>query len=477
MSKLKTYSKWIVMVLGVVATFLFFQLYYPYHLLHREQVSLFLYSQEFILDRLMQPGGVSILGGEFLTQFFYFIGGGAAVITLMLLGLGILCYQVLRRFMGHWMALIITVAVCLWEGGRLCIVNYPLASTLSLMGLFIIIRLISFKGPKRLGKNIAALVCIFLFIPFQPLRGVKAWGTPNFYLEHLLSMDVNASYGKWDKVSQLAQKDTKTGIGTYYYNLSNAMKGQLPDGLMNYYQPFSKGLFLPVDPSGNYLSFIASNELWFHLGDMTMAEHSAILGMISTQDHHSVRMIKRMAEINLINGDEEAAMKYLRMLQKTWKHKQWADQRIPGQQSTAVQKWLEHKRQYIPKADTLRASADARLSLRHLLKTNPDNQLAYHYLLCYELLNKDIHSFVKDYMPQKGIPCRLYHEAILIHLIRLNGNLTEEDFKTYRFTPEVLQDFQEYTRLYEQNHGNGAALQAQFGKTYWFYYHFATMKK
>lgn len=477
MSKWKTYSKWVVMALGVVATFLFFQLYYPYHLLHREQVSLFLYSQEFILDRLMQLGGISILGGEFLTQFFYFIGGGATVVTLLLLGVGILCYQALRRFMGHWMALILSVAVCLWEGGRLCIVNYPLASTLSLMGIFIIIRLITFNGSNRLGKNIAALICILLFIPFQPLRGVKAWGTPNFYLEHLLAMDVNASYGKWEKVSQLAQEDAKTGIGTFYYNLSNAMKGQLPEGLMHYYQPFSKGLFLPVDPSGNYLSFMASNELWFHLGDMTMAEHSAILGMISTQDHRSVRMIKRMAEINLINGDEEAAMKYLRMLQKTWKHKQWADQRIPGQQTPVVQKWLEHKRQYIPKADTLRASADARLSLRHLLESNPDNLLAYHYLLCYELLNKDIHSFVKDYVPQKGMPSRLYHEAILIHLIRQNGNLTEEDFQTYRFTPEVLQDFQEYTRMYEQNQGNGAALQAQFGKTYWFYYHYATMKK
>ena len=176
MSKWKTYSKWVVMALGVVATFLFFQLYYPYHLLHREQVSLFLYSQEFILDKLMQPGGISILGGEFLTQFFYFIGGGATVVTLLLLGIGILCYQALRRFMGHWMALILSVAVCLWEGGRLCIVNYPLASTLSLMGIFIIIRLISYKGSNRLCKNIAALVCILLFIPFQPLRGVKAWG-------------------------------------------------------------------------------------------------------------------------------------------------------------------------------------------------------------------------------------------------------------------------------------------------------------
>lgn len=477
MNKLKTYSGWVVMIIGVVACFFFFQQEYPYHLFHREQVSLFLYSQEFILDLLMQPGGVSILGGEFLTQFFYFIGGGATVLTLLLGLLGIVSYYSFRRLTGHWPALLLTLAVCLWEGGRLCLINYPLASTVSVIGFFTTLLLITFRGPKRLWKNAAALAVILLFIPFQPMRGVKAWGQPNFHLEELLALDTNAYFGRWEKVSQLAQKDSRTGISTFYYNLSNAMRGQLPDKLMDYYQPFSKGLFLPVDPSGNYLSFMAVNELWFQLGDMTMAEHSGILGMISTTDHRSARMLKRMAEINLINGDDEAALKYLRMLQKTWKYQTWAEQRIPGQQTPAVKQWLEHKRKYIPSSDTLRASADARLSLRHLLKSNPDNLMAYHYLLCYELLNKDITSFVEDFVPGKALPSRLYHEAILIHLIRKNGNLTEEDFNTYQFTPEVLQDFQEYTRIYEQNQGNGAALQAKFGRTYWFYYHYATMKK
>lgn len=477
MNKLQKYSGWAVTIAGVVACFLFFQYELPYHLFHREQVSLFLYSEEFILELLMQTGGAAILGGEFLTQFFYFIGGGATVITLLLLLLGIISYRSFRRWMGHWPALLLSVATCLWEGGRLCLVNYPLASTLSVIAIFTIFLLITFKGPKRFWKNTAVFVIILLFVPFQPMRGVKTWGKPNFYLEQLLALDTNAYFGKWEEVSRLAQKNLKSDIGTFYYNLSNAQKNQLPEKLMDYYQPFTRGLFLPVDPSGNYLSFMAVNELWFQLGDMTLAEHSGILGMISTRDHRSARMLKRMAEINLINGDDEAALKYLRMLQKTWKYKQWAEKRIPGQQTPAVQQWLEHKRQYIPTSDTLRASADVRLSLRHLLESNPDNHLAYHYLLCYELLNKDIASFAQDFIPNKGIPNRLYHEAMLIHLIRQNGNFTEEDFKTYQFTPEVLQDFQDYTHIYEQNQGNGAALKAKYGKTYWFYYHFATMKK
>ena len=477
MNPLPKYSGWIVAASGAVMSFVFFQCFYPYHLFHREQISLFLYSEEFILERLIQPGGMAITGGEFLTQFFYFIGGGATVLTLLLLLLGTMCYRCFRRWTGHGWALLLSVIVCLWEGGRECSVNYPLASTLSVTAVFTALGLLTFKGPRRFWKNASAFVLILLFIPLQPMRGVKAWGKPNFHIERLLAMDTNAYFGKWEKVRELTEKDLRSDIGTYYYNLSNAMNHQLPEKLMNYYQPFTRGLFPPVDPSGSYLSFMAVCELWFQLGDMTMAEHSGILGMISTFNHQGYRMLKRMAEINLINGDDEAALKYLRMLRKTWKYKRWADQRIPGKQTPDIRQWLEHKRRFIPKSDTLRASADARLSLRHLLKSNPDNHPAYHYLLCYELLDKDIASFAQDFIPNRGMPNRLYHEAILIHLIRQNGNLTEEDFKTYRFTPEVLQDFQEYTRIYEQTQGNGAALQAKYGQTYWFYYHFATMKK
>ena len=39
-------------------------------------------------------------------------------------------------------------------------------------------------------------------------------------------------------------------------------------------------LILPVNPSASFLSILFANELWFTLGDMTMAEHCAMLSMI-----------------------------------------------------------------------------------------------------------------------------------------------------------------------------------------------------
>ena len=57
-------------------------------------------------------------------------------------------------------------------------------------------------------------------------------------------------------------------------------------------------------PHSTYLTIYAANEVWFALGDMTMAEHAAILGMIFSPHHTGARAVKRLAEINLVNGDE-----------------------------------------------------------------------------------------------------------------------------------------------------------------------------
>ena len=74
-----------------------------------------------------------------------------------------------------------------------------------------------------------------------------------------------------------------------------------------------------------------------------MAEHCAMLSMIFSPRNSGSRMIKRLAEINLVNGDDEAALKYLRILDKTLLHKSWAEKRIPGQQTPQVKEWLEEK--------------------------------------------------------------------------------------------------------------------------------------
>lgn len=304
------------------------------------------------------------------------------------------------------------------------------------------------------------------------------YNMPDLGREYLLALDSEMYFGRSEKVRKLlVEGEYRSPFTAYYYNLLNAQQNRLPDRLMDGYQPASQGLFLPVAPHSTYLTIYAANEVWFALGDMTMAEHAAILGMIFSPHHTGARAVKRLAEINLVNGDEAAAMKYLRLLQKTMCYRDWAERRIPGKQTAEVCQWLERKRLLLPATDTLRSSADIPLSLRHLLRNNPDNTLACDYLLCFDLLNKDIGAFAGDYreFAAKKFPSRLYAEGLLIYLAGKKASLDEVE--KWNIPPQVLDEFGDYTRLYEANGGNGAPLQAKYGKTYWFYFHYATMKK
>lgn len=518
------YLEWGVAGIGALVLFFFFFKILPYHLFHREQIQLFMFSSETLIQYFERPAALACLMGDFLTQYFYYEGAGPAVLALVLLLWGFIVFRLLIPCIGRWAWLPAVLAVA-WEAGRQCGIIYPLSATFALIGggvialcfrrymhkswkIALLVGLISVAASYYLFGCGVWLTTIFLFsrknlwiwflllaetcaLPAMARRSylftwsqtyaypATSWyNIPNLEREHQLRIDCEMYFGRLDRVqAALSEKDQHSSFTTYYYNLLNAQKGQLPYKLMEYYQPASLGLFLPVAPTSTYITIYAANELWFTLGDMTMAEHATILGMIFSPNHTGARAIKRLAEINLINGDEAAAMKYLRLLKKTLCYREWAERRMPGRQTPEVCRWLERKRQLLPATDVLRNSGNVPLSLRHLLRTHSENELALNYLLCYDLLNKDIGAFAKDYQEfaANKVPCRLYAEGLLIYLA---GNKAPiDEVKRWRIDPLVLDEFNEYSKLYEAGNGDGTALQAKYGKTYWFYFHYATMKQ
>lgn len=523
--EMKNTLKYGILFMGLagMACFLFFRQAYPYHLQHKEQTLLFLYSADALKAYFDKPAVLSCLAGDFLTQFFHYRSGGAAVFALSMLLLGWLGYEAFRRWTKSWVAAVIGVLLVGWEALRFCGVIYPLSSTLSLIGgfsLFLLLRRARGKWAYPVAGILLSAAAYWLFgyglfvflilallqamierkpvlwtcvlalesilLPLctankclmtaaQAFRypATEWWNTPGFTDERLLGLDIENHRENWDKVYELLHPDPRLSGGTYYYNLANGVQGKLPDRLMHYYQPAALGLFIPVNAESSYLTTQFAGEAWFRLGDMTMAEHAALLSMIFSPRQKGARMIQRLAEINLVNKDEAAAVKYLRMLSKTLFYKQWAAHRIPGKETPEVRRWLQQKRRLIPTADAVRTSTmDVAKSLRLLLKSNPDNVMARDYLLCFHLLMKDLPSFARDYETYSvGKPNRLYAEALLIIMARRRA--TADEVKNTGMSPTVVQEFNEYTQLYEQSGGNPATVAGRFGNTYWFYYHFA----
>lgn len=493
-------AAWWLALGGWLALFVFFEFFYRNHLCHREQFSLFLWAAEPLKSYWTVPAPLARLVGDMLTQFFSIDVVGPLIMATTLVLLGVLTYRLFVRFIGLW-ALVPAVLAVTVESGRQCGLTYPLSSTLQWVGIATtllvveqcVLRVIARSAESKV--SVLKAVCCSVYTVALLSLGVWlfGWGdwekravvTPELNVEQMLAIDNDWYHGRDARLEKRLDRLEKTPnrFNAYYRNLLLTTQYRMGDELMKYYQPFQAGLFLPVNATTSYPLIYMSGEMWFQVGDMTNAEHSVLLGMLFSPRSVGSRPLKRLAEINLINGDEAAAMKYLRVLDKTLLYHRWARTRMAGNRPKGMERWMEMKRTLTATTDTVRAPMDIATSLRHLLTDNPDNVFARDYLLSYDLLGKDVEAFVSDYdrfHPVRMIPQRVWAEAQLVWLAAHGSK--EDELAARNIPPDVTQEFLEYSDIYQRAMSSGAAtfptqaylqLQEKFGKTYWFFYHFA----
>lgn len=292
---------------------------------------------------------------------------------------------------------------------------------------------------------------------WEPLLLVMQ-GNPSDRAEEMLAIDCEAYQGHWPEVQRLTMDDAGSDFKAYYHNLALARQGHLADSLLSHYAPFERALFLPVDETGNYLRFLAAGEAWWAVGDLTMAEHATMLGLIFSPRHTGTRALRRLAEINIAQGDSAAASKYLHILRTVPRHRAWAESMTPRLEGL----------QLCDGRDTLRLSQQYQRSLRNVLDNQPANWLAHEYLLCLDLLMKDLVSFRADVERYGYTRSRLYEEAVLI-LMAGDEELRETWYD--RVTAETYEDFVRFnTRVGQQA---PIAAMSEFRHTYWYYFRYA----
>ena len=92
--KYKLVAFWLI-VFG--ALFAFLQMCFEYHFYYIEQSQLFLFSEAYIRNKLLLPGGFSMLVAEFLVQFFIRPYVGALVTAVLLTGVGVCTADIVKR--------------------------------------------------------------------------------------------------------------------------------------------------------------------------------------------------------------------------------------------------------------------------------------------------------------------------------------------------------------------------------------------
>ena len=459
MRTLKRYYPAVVIALWAIGWFCFFQFRYPYHFFFQEQNQLFLWSWDYISTYFDKPGGLALLAGDFLTQFYYYLFAGAAILSLVLLLAGTLVYIALRNFNANRIiAMILAIAMMSFLAVCHFSTSYRLSSTIAILGWILLLWIISLmKGWKfRAVILCCGLLPTWLLFGAPQIRHIQK---PDLILEKDFAIDCEYYFGNHDKVIQEVENATEwTDQMLFFYNLVQAQRGELPDHLMKF-TPNILGTFYKIGPETPMLIIRNMNELYWALGDMTFTERAAMMTNVFSHNNRNVRMIRRLAECNYVSGDSLAAEKYLRILDKTLVYDKWAmNVRQHGKQL------YREKMQMVNHRDTITITDNAHFLMMQLLDANPGNIVALDYILCSDLLLKDITNFKRDYdryCIDTGRPRlkALYQEALCIWLAGTKA--PQELWQQYIHRDDVLRRFMEYNK----QRGDPA-----FKGTYWYYF-------
>lgn len=421
---MKTIRFWhyAVIIASTVAVWAFFQFGYEYSFFYKEQNQLFVLSPDYVstylspwlahVSFLPSAGWLAQLLGDFLTSLYYYEYAGAAIFSLFVMtgGLGMLSLSTrfIRCFVksGSRTVAIVPMVVSLAVMSLLAAQNFsfehPLSQTVAISMSICLIAMLLSRHVHRYFRPVGILLVLWLFMP----RGFTSPRMPDMKTERYLAIDNLYYFGRYDEVvNTVAAMSDPSPLEAFYYYLVEARRGELPY-IINKVKPVNLGTLYKIGPQSTPQEIKAVAELYFALGDWTLAERQAMLSCVFSPANRSSRMIRRLAEVNIAAGDRPAAMKYLRILSHTIPHRRWAESRMAllNSRSTAVQ----GEKALPTAADALRTSADGRSTLTRLLDDNPRNRLALDLLLCTDYLAGARELFVGDidkyYIPIYGLP-------------------------------------------------------------------------
>ena len=454
----------IIFIFVIAAVFCFFQFLYPYHFFYHEQNQIFLWEWEYVSGYFNKPGGLTSLIGDFLTQFYYYLYAGATILTICIALAGLILYKALVNFkVNSWIAFVVALAVIVFLSVCHFSTSYKLSSTISF-----ICWLLALWGISAIRHKWLRLSCLLMMLlPAYLLFGtpkIKRLQAPDFVLEKDFAVDNEYRFGNYNKVLEIVKNsDGWTDQMLFFYNLVLAQQGELSDHLLDF-TPNYLGTFEKIGPDSPMLTILNMNELYWALGDMTFTERAAMMTNVFASENRNVRMMKRLAECSIVSGDSLAAQKYLRILNKTFAYGKWAEATQAFLSKGQTPPYLKQKMQFVNVHDTITISDNAHFLMMQLLDHNADNTIALDYILCSNLLLKDIANFKRDYDrycidTAKPRMKRLYQEALCIWLA--GSDASQEEWQKYIKMQDVMQNFIDYNN----QRGN-----PKFKGTYWYYF-------
>lgn len=328
------------------------------------------------------------------------------------------------------------------------------------------------KSLQKLQQSKVVIVLSYVLVIVASWFGIKASFDEMTY--ELIDYDFLVRTEQWDKIIEKAEKKpATTPLSVSCVNLALSQKGMLADRLFEFYQNGGEGLFPTF--TRDMISPVSAAEIFFRLGMVNDAERYMFEAQEAIPNYRkSARLTRRIIECEIINGNYKVAAKLLRRLQKMLFYRNWANQTMAllGNEKAINQHPIYGKlRKYREKKqDFLFSDREMDQMLGLLFLNDNHNRMAYEYLMCYELLQRDMEKFMQyyplgrfvgyDYIP------RTFQEILIGNWMK-----THSDPRTipYSVDAQNVNNTLSFIQLYMQNPKDPQLSQQPYVSNAWHY--------
>ena len=325
---------------------------------------------------------------------------------------------------------------------------------------------------KKLQQSKVVMVLAYVLVIVASWFGIKASFDEMTY--DLIDYDFLVRTEQWDKIIEKAEKKpATTPLSVSCVNLALSQKGMLADRLFEFYQNGGEGLFPTF--TRDMISPVSTAEIFFRLGMVNDAERYMFEAQEAIPNYRkSARLTRRIIECEIINGNYMVAAKLLRRLQKTLFYSNWSNQTMSllGNEKAINQHPIYGKlRKYREKKqDFLFSDREMDQMLGLLFLNDNHNKMAYEYLVCYELLQRDMEKFMQYYplgrfVDYDHIP-RSFQEILIGNWMK-----THSDPRTipYSVDAQNVNNTLNFIQLYMQNPKDPQLGQQPYVSNAWHY--------
>ena len=328
------------------------------------------------------------------------------------------------------------------------------------------------KSLQKLQQSKVVIVLSYVLVIVASWFGIKASFDEMTY--ELIDYDFLVRTEQWDKIIEKAEKkQATTPLSVSCVNLALSQKGVLADRLFEFYQNGGEGLFPTF--TRDMISPVSTAEIFFRLGMVNDAERYMFEAQEAIPNYRkSARLTRRIIECEIINGNYQLDAKLLRLLQKTLFYSNWANQTMAllGNEKAINRHPIYGKlRKYREKKqDFLFSDREMDQMLGLLFLNDNHNRMAYEYLMCYELLQRDMEKFMQYYplgrfVGYDHIP-RSFQEILIGNWMK-----THSDPRTipYSVDAQNVNNTLNFIQLYMQNPKDPQLNQQPYVSNAWHY--------